>query len=294
MRITRPSLRTAQSLQIPPRGQQEGRNVFPGRDVEPLELRLEPVLGAGRQPGERGGQPMKPIDLYVAVAAASFMLAFVADNVRGQSTPSQGQGQALRNPMQSAPAPAPGAANPGASVAKPPAAEPAKPAPAEPEVAALIVAGQETTLSSQMAGRIRQLRVGLGDKVKKGAPPDRVRLLRAAGATRHGGRRIPRRARDAPCAPAAAGARRRGRARGHGGGRCGGQGAQPGYAAQIAARVLRRARAVRRQRRAPARQGFRERQRGATARRPGEPRFAEGADVRARLRGSPGCSPARR
>jgi outer membrane protein TolC len=47
VRITRPSLRTAQSLQIPPRGQQaEGRNVFPGRDVEPLGLRLEPVLGA--------------------------------------------------------------------------------------------------------------------------------------------------------------------------------------------------------------------------------------------------------
>jgi hypothetical protein len=46
VRITRPSLRTAQTLQIPPRGQQAaGRNVFPGRDVEPLELRLERLLG---------------------------------------------------------------------------------------------------------------------------------------------------------------------------------------------------------------------------------------------------------
>lgn len=38
------------------------------------------------------------------------------------------------------------------------------------EVAALIVAGEETTLSSQMAGRISRVRVGLGDRVKKGAP----------------------------------------------------------------------------------------------------------------------------
>ncbi len=46
VRITRPSLRTAQTLQLPPRGEQAaGRNVFPGRDVEPLELRLERLLG---------------------------------------------------------------------------------------------------------------------------------------------------------------------------------------------------------------------------------------------------------
>ena len=38
------------------------------------------------------------------------------------------------------------------------------------EVPALVLAGEETTLSSQMAGRIRQVRVGLGDAVKKGAP----------------------------------------------------------------------------------------------------------------------------
>ena len=38
----------------------------------------------------------------------------------------------------------------------------------ESEVAALIVAGEETTLSSQMAGRISRIGVGLGDHVKKG------------------------------------------------------------------------------------------------------------------------------
>jgi RND family efflux transporter MFP subunit len=37
------------------------------------------------------------------------------------------------------------------------------------EVAALILAGEETTLSSQMAGRILSVSVGLGDHVKKGA-----------------------------------------------------------------------------------------------------------------------------
>jgi membrane fusion protein (multidrug efflux system) len=41
-------------------------------------------------------------------------------------------------------------------------------APADAEVAALILAGEETTLSSQMGGRIRSVSVGLGDGVKKG------------------------------------------------------------------------------------------------------------------------------
>jgi RND family efflux transporter MFP subunit len=51
-----------------------------------------------------------------------------------------------------------------------PAAEAAgKPsAPAAEEVAALILAGEETTLSSQMAGRIKSVSVGLGDAVRKG------------------------------------------------------------------------------------------------------------------------------
>lgn len=44
------------------------------------------------------------------------------------------------------------------------------PAPSRPEteVATLIVAGEETTLSSQMAGRIKTISVGLGEQVKRG------------------------------------------------------------------------------------------------------------------------------
>lgn len=53
--------------------------------------------------------------------------------------------------------------------ATPVAAKPeAQAAQAEPEVAALVLPAEETVLSSQMAGRIRRVGVGLGDKVKKG------------------------------------------------------------------------------------------------------------------------------
>ncbi|MEO8144192.1 MAG: HlyD family efflux transporter periplasmic adaptor subunit [Betaproteobacteria bacterium] len=38
------------------------------------------------------------------------------------------------------------------------------------EVPVLVVAGEETTLSSQMAGKIRRVYVGLGDAVRSGAP----------------------------------------------------------------------------------------------------------------------------
>lgn len=58
------------------------------------------------------------------------------------------QGQPAQSPQA---APAPGGSKP------------------ETEVATLIVAGEETTLSSQMAGRIKAIGVGLGDQVKKGA-----------------------------------------------------------------------------------------------------------------------------
>ena len=60
---------------------------------------------------------------------------------------------------------------PSAPAEAPKAAEPGKPARGanENEVAALIVAGEETTLSSQMAGRISRIGVGLGDHVGKGA-----------------------------------------------------------------------------------------------------------------------------
>ena len=50
-----------------------------------------------------------------------------------------------------------------------PAAPAEKPAPPEPEIAALILAAEESTLSSQMAGRISSIKVGLGDGFKKGA-----------------------------------------------------------------------------------------------------------------------------
>ena len=67
-----------------------------------------------------------------------------------------------------APAPRPAAPAP---VAKPAAMEPrggAVPA-EETEVAVLVLAGEETTLSSQMAGKVLKLHVGLGDAVKAGA-----------------------------------------------------------------------------------------------------------------------------
>jgi RND family efflux transporter MFP subunit len=55
----------------------------------------------------------------------------------------------------------------GQGAQQPPAAP--KPAAAvETEAAALIVAGEETTLSSQMSGRIKRIGVGLGEEVKRG------------------------------------------------------------------------------------------------------------------------------
>src|ERR1700752_516688 len=63
----------------------------------------------------------------------------------------------------------PGARPPEPAVAKPPApAQPEKPAASESEIAALILATEEGTLSSQMAGRISSIKVGLGDGFKKG------------------------------------------------------------------------------------------------------------------------------
>jgi membrane fusion protein, multidrug efflux system len=82
-------------------------------------------------------------------------------------------------PQARAPAPvAEAAAAPKPEViaqkAEAPKTEPA-PAPAKPEaqpgseIAALILASEETILSSQMAGRIRKVNVGLGDEAKSGA-----------------------------------------------------------------------------------------------------------------------------
>jgi membrane fusion protein (multidrug efflux system) len=88
--------------------------------------------------------------------AAGWLLALALGSAAAQGGPAANSGVAAKPAPPETPA----------AVAKPPAAAMEKPA---SEVAALIVAGEETTLSSQMAGRIRRVRVGLGDQVKKGA-----------------------------------------------------------------------------------------------------------------------------
>ncbi len=67
--------------------------------------------------------------------------------------------------------PQPAAPKPEAVAPKPEmASKPEPKAEATGEIAALILASEETILSSQMAGRIRKVNVGLGDEVKSGAP----------------------------------------------------------------------------------------------------------------------------
>jgi len=58
---------------------------------------------------------------------------------------------------------------PAEPLQNPAAPQPAKTAKPENETAALILAAEESTLSSQMAGRISAIRVGLGDGFKKGS-----------------------------------------------------------------------------------------------------------------------------
>jgi RND family efflux transporter MFP subunit len=67
--------------------------------------------------------------------------------------------------------PQPVAPKPEAVAPKPEMAPKPEPKPEQTsEIAALILASEETILSSQMAGRIRKVNVGLGDEVKSGAP----------------------------------------------------------------------------------------------------------------------------
>lgn len=79
------------------------------------------------------------------------------------------------------------------AVPKPAASEPLQ-KPAETEIAALILAAEESTLSSQMAGRIRTIGVGLGERFKKGAAliefdcSEQYAQLRAADAEYRGAR----------------------------------------------------------------------------------------------------------
>jgi membrane fusion protein (multidrug efflux system) len=94
------------------------------------------------------------------VVGTGIVLGCIAISVLGQGTP------------KPAPAPSTSAQAPAPSAPKPPAAPENHVTQQKSgglEVAALIVAGEETTLSSQMGGKIRRVRVGLGDKVKKGA-----------------------------------------------------------------------------------------------------------------------------
>jgi membrane fusion protein (multidrug efflux system) len=86
---------------------------------------------------------MTRVLLAFALLAAALPLTA---QVQGQGTPPPGQGGAISAPP------------------KP------KPAAAENEIAALIVASEETTLSAQMAGRIKRVAVGLGEQIRKGAP----------------------------------------------------------------------------------------------------------------------------
>ncbi|MBV8031205.1 MAG: efflux RND transporter periplasmic adaptor subunit [Betaproteobacteria bacterium] len=84
----------------------------------------------------------------------------VAVAVRGQE---KQNGQAARSPSApSAPASTPAPVSPAAKQAPAQAMQ-------ESEIAALIAAGEETVLSAQMAGRIKDVNIGLGDQFKRGA-----------------------------------------------------------------------------------------------------------------------------
>ena len=105
---------------------------------------------------------------YVIVAAAAGLAVAVGASsfAQNQASGTMGKVNEQQAPASTAPAEAPKAAEPG-KPAEPPKT-PAKGA-NENEVAALIVAGEETTLSSQMTGRISRIAVGLGDHVQKGS-----------------------------------------------------------------------------------------------------------------------------
>lgn len=76
---------------------------------------------------------------------------------------------AVAAPVAPAPKPQPIPPQPEAVAPKPEPKPEAKPEAAGSEIAALILASEETILSSQMAGRIRQVKVGMGDEAKAGA-----------------------------------------------------------------------------------------------------------------------------
>ncbi|HEX6692400.1 MAG TPA: HlyD family efflux transporter periplasmic adaptor subunit [Burkholderiales bacterium] len=107
--------------------------------------------------------------------AVLFVAAWVALGLFAACSEGPGRAPAAKfeapAPKAEAPAPKPPAPPPPKpeAAAPPPKPEAAANAPAAGEIAALILASEETILSSQMAGRIRKVHVGLGDEAKSGA-----------------------------------------------------------------------------------------------------------------------------
>lgn len=97
--------------------------------------------------------------IMAAAAAAGLVLTLGLSRAQNPAT---GQVGKPSEAAKAAEAPKASEAAPSAPAAKPAAKQ-------EPEIAALILAGEETTLSSQMAGRISRITAGLGDSVKKGS-----------------------------------------------------------------------------------------------------------------------------
>ena len=111
--------------------------------------------------------PAKRTAYALLVAAAAWAVAMGASFAQNHTS-----GTMTQAPVgQQAPVPSASPEGPKAGEQGKPPEAPQVPARGanENEVAALIVAGEETTLSSQMAGRISRIAVGLGDHVGKGA-----------------------------------------------------------------------------------------------------------------------------
>lgn len=111
--------------------------------------------------------------LMLSVAMAMLMFA-AAMPVHAQQTSGGAAAKSDRSatPVKPAPAAQPGAA---ASASPPRLGADSRPSYAEQvqateDVSVLVVAGQETTLSGQMGGRILRVHVGLGESVAAGAP----------------------------------------------------------------------------------------------------------------------------
>lgn len=89
--------------------------------------------------------------------SARFLAAMLGMMAGSGLATAQAPASAPPNPVMQTPAPASRPANPALQREEP------------SEVPLLVHAGEETTLSSQMAGKIRRLKIGLGDSVKAGA-----------------------------------------------------------------------------------------------------------------------------